>query len=162
MNPLLATGAFASAARGHGADIRTGCEVSAVDVIDSGGFIVHTRTARWGITVDQRGRTWAGRIARLAGVPIPLTGGVQMVSATARQPPVLTQLVQHVARALTLKQTMDGTFLVGGGWSGAVPPGGPRPRWESLAGNAFLACRVVPGLRAATLLRARRHDRDDA
>lgn len=77
-----------------------------------------------------------------------------MVSATARQPPVLAQLVQHAARALTLKQTMDGTFLVGGGWSGAVPRGGPRPRWESLAGNAFLACRVVPGLRTATLLRS--------
>jgi glycine/D-amino acid oxidase-like deaminating enzyme len=155
VNPLLATGAFASAARGHGADIRTGCEVSAVDVIDSGGFIVHTRAGplRASRVVNAAG-AWAGKIARLAGVPIPLTGGVQMVSATARQPPVLTQLVQHVARALTLKQTMDGTFLVGGGWSGAVPPGGPRPRWESLAGNAFLACRVVPGLRAATLLRS--------
>jgi glycine/D-amino acid oxidase-like deaminating enzyme len=155
VNPLLATVAFASAGRSHGADIRTGCEVRAVDVTDRGGFVVHTNNGpiRASRVVNAAG-AWAGRIARLAGVPIPLTGRVQIVSATARQPPALAHLVQHVARALTLKQTMDGTFLIGGGWSGAVPRGGPRPRWESLAGNAFLACRVVPGLRAATLLRS--------
>ncbi|HEY7146861.1 MAG TPA: FAD-dependent oxidoreductase [Streptosporangiaceae bacterium] len=155
VNPLLATGAFASAAAGHGADIRTGCEVRAVDVLDRGGFVVHTsdgpvRAAR---VVNAAG-AWAGRVGRLARAPLPLTGRVQMVSATAREPPVLTQLVQHAARALTLKQTMDGTFLIGGGWAGAVRQGGPRTRWQSLAGNAFLACRVVPGLRTATLLRS--------
>ena len=70
VNPLLATGAFASAACGHGADIRTGCEVRAVDATGSGGFIVHTKAGplRASRVVNAAG-AWAGRLPGSPGCP---------------------------------------------------------------------------------------------
>jgi glycine/D-amino acid oxidase-like deaminating enzyme len=154
VNPLLATGEFARAAASNGALIRTGCEVTAVR-IDAAGLTLTTTSGRVkAARIVNAAGAWAGRLARMAGLELPLMGRVQMVSVTGREPPALAQLVQHIAAPLTLKQTMDGTFLIGGGWSGAVLADRTRPSWQSLAGNAALACRLIPRLRKATLLRS--------
>jgi glycine/D-amino acid oxidase-like deaminating enzyme len=154
VNPLLATGEFARLARQGGALVETGCEATAIHAGDGGLTVTTTRGQLRAARVVNAAGAWAGRLARMAGLELPLTGRVQMVSVTGRERPVLAQLVQHISAPLTLKQTLDGTFLIGGGWSGTVWSGRPRPRWQSLAGNAALACQLVPRLRAATLLRS--------
>ena len=57
-------------------------------------------------------------------------------------------MVQHIGRRLTLKQTANGTFIIGGGWP-ARPEATPERysvRWPSAAGNAAIALRVMPAL----------------
>jgi len=63
--------------------------------------------------------------------------------------------VQHIGRRLTLKQTANDTFIIGGGWP-ARPE--PRPRrysttWESMAGNVAVAVRVMPLLADVRIVR---------
>ena len=61
---------------------------------------------------------------------------------------MLTPMVQHIGRRLTLKQTANGTFIIGGGWP-ARPERAPERysvRWQSAAGNAAVAVRVMPAL----------------
>ena len=64
-------------------------------------------------------------------------------------------MVQHIGRRLTLKQSANDTFIIGGGWP-ARPE--PRPRrysttWESMAGNVAVAVRVMPLLADVRIVR---------
>ena len=68
---------------------------------------------------------------------------------------MLEPLVQHIGRRLTLKQAANGTFIIGGGW-----PAHPEERpsrystlWESAAGNAAVAVRVMPSLADVRIVR---------
>ena len=68
---------------------------------------------------------------------------------------VLEPLVQHIGRRLTLKQAANGTFIIGGGW-----PARPEERpvrystiWQSAAGNAAVAVRVMPELATVRVVR---------
>ena len=61
---------------------------------------------------------------------------------------MLTPMVQHIGRRLTLKQAANGTFIIGGGWPARPEPAPERysVRWQSAAGNAAVAVRVMPAL----------------
>ena len=61
---------------------------------------------------------------------------------------MLTPMVQHIGRRLTLKQAANGTFIIGGGWpaSRSRRPARYSVRWQSAAGNAAVAVRVMPAL----------------
>jgi glycine/D-amino acid oxidase-like deaminating enzyme len=64
-------------------------------------------------------------------------------------------MVQHIGRRLTLKQSANHTFIIGGGWP-ARPEPPPRrysTRWDSAAGNAAVAVRVVPALAGVRVVR---------
>ena len=69
---------------------------------------------------------------------------------------VLEPMVQHIGRRLTLKQSANGTFIIGGGWPARTRRrrrGASRRRWESTAGNAAVAMRVVPLLADVRIVR---------
>jgi glycine/D-amino acid oxidase-like deaminating enzyme len=68
---------------------------------------------------------------------------------------VLGPLVQHIGRRLTLKQASNGTFIIGGGWPSREEPRPSRYStiWESAAGNAAVAIRVMPALADVRLVR---------
>jgi glycine/D-amino acid oxidase-like deaminating enzyme len=61
---------------------------------------------------------------------------------------MLTPMVQHIGRRLTLKQAANGTFIIGGGWPARAEPRPARYsiRWDSAAGNTAVALRVMPAL----------------
>ena len=64
-------------------------------------------------------------------------------------------MVQHIGRRLTLKQTANNTFIIGGGWPSRPEPR-PRatpPAWDSMAGNVAVALRVVPLLADVRIVR---------
>ncbi len=64
-------------------------------------------------------------------------------------------MVQHIGRRLTLKQSANDTFIIGGGWP-AHPEPPPRrfsTTWESTAGNVGIAMRVVPLLADVRIVR---------
>jgi glycine/D-amino acid oxidase-like deaminating enzyme len=69
---------------------------------------------------------------------------------------MLDQLVQHVGKGLTLKQSPQGTFIIGGGWPGYFDRQQARksPSLDSLIGNAWVLTRTVPGTAGAQLVRS--------
>jgi glycine/D-amino acid oxidase-like deaminating enzyme len=70
--------------------------------------------------------------------------------------PLISGLVAHADRHLTLKQAANGNLIIGGGWTATLDPVHRRPRQlrESLAGNLWVAQRVVPALRKMHVLRS--------
>jgi sarcosine oxidase, subunit beta len=98
---------------------------------------------------------WADALAGTVGLRLPVRSEGLHVNVTEPRLKVLEPLVQHIGRRLTLKQAENGTFIIGGGW-----PARPEERptrystiWESAAGNAAVAVRVMPGLAGVRLVR---------
>ena len=92
----------------------------------------------------------------MAGLAVPGVAQPQHMNVTEMAPPVLAHLVQHVSRRLTLKQAVNGTVVVGGGWRAATDR---RPRCvgviaDSVTGNLAVATRIVPAVGALRLVRA--------
>jgi sarcosine oxidase, subunit beta len=158
-DPALAAPLFALRAVEAGASIRTHAEVTAVEVDPDRGaqrFAVTTAAGpiRAHRIVNAAG-AWANEIAALAGLRLPLRSEGLHLNVTEPREHVLVPMVQHIGRRLTLKQTENDTFIIGGGWP-ARPE--PRPRrystsWESMAGNVAVAMRVMPLLADVRIVR---------
>lgn len=152
-DPKRAAFALAAAATAHGATVRSRCRVSA---LSSGAAGWSARfadgsgcTAR---TVVIAAGVWSARLAQMAGVVLPISPVGLTMTATARTAPFLPYLIQHVGKRLSLKQTPEGTVLIGGGWparlhqvDGVVDlDRRPALSLASLAGNMHAATSVVP------------------
>lgn len=98
---------------------------------------------------------WADEVARLVGLRLPMLRMNLHVNVTEPRPRLVTQLVQHIGRRLTLKQSANHTFIIGGGWPSREepPPRRPTTLWESAAGNAAVAVDVIPALSGVRLVR---------
>jgi glycine/D-amino acid oxidase-like deaminating enzyme len=155
-NPLLVGPTYARRCTEAGARIKVRCEVTAIEAGTLGGFAIHTSA---GIVdarriVDAAG-AWAARIAAMVGVTLPVEGEILQVHVTETWRPVMTTMVQHASRVLTLKQTQYGTFLIGGGWPGQLIDGEVKvPQLSSLMGNTWTAAHVMPLLKEVSILRS--------
>jgi len=158
-NPLLAAPLFAQRALERGAVIRTHAAVTSVE---SGGrgagrrFVVTTDagTIATHRIVNASG-AWANEVAALSGLSFPLWAEGLHVNVTEPRPRLLEPMVQHIGRRLTLKQSANHTFIIGGGWPARLetPPRRYSTGWESAAGNAAVALRVVPTLAGVRVVR---------
>ena len=76
---------------------------------------------------------------------------------TDAAPPRLTPVVGCFGRPISLKQLVDGTYLIGGGWPARVPDEAVN-RWEvldeSVRGSLEIARGVYPPLSARTVARS--------
>jgi sarcosine oxidase, subunit beta len=151
-NPFLAAPLFARRAVDGGAVVRTGVEVTAVEP----GFLLTTTAGplRARRVVDAAG-AWADDVAALSGVTLPIRREGLHVNVTEPRQKVLEPLVQHIGRRLTLKQAANGTFIIGGGWPARREerPARYSTIWQSAAGNAAVAVRVMPGLADVRVVR---------
>lgn len=158
-NPLIAAPAYALRAHQHGATIRTHVDVHEIEQRGdrSGGrFLV--RTSAGEIVADRIvncAGAWASDQARLVGLKLPVRREGLHVNVTERRGRLMDPMVQHIGRRLTLKQSSDDTFIIGGGWP---TPAAPPPRryptaWESAAGNTAVAIRVIPALADVRVVR---------
>ena len=157
-NPLVSAPLFALRAQQAGAQVRTHAEVlDVVTHVPAGtGFTVRTTagTVRARRIVNACG-AWAGELARRSGLTLPLRAEGLHVNVTEPREKVLDPLVQHIGRRLSLKQSGNGTFIIGGGWP-SVPephPGRHTTRWDSAAGNMGVAIRVMPSLADVRVVR---------
>ncbi len=158
-DPARATPLFALRAVQAGALIRIHADVTAVEVDpDSAGerFTVTTSVGRIRAhrLVNAAG-AWANDLAALTGFQLPLWSDGLHLNVTEPREHVLGPMVQHIGRRLTLKQTTNNTFIIGGGWP-ARPEPRPRryaTRWDSMAGNLAVAVRVVPLLADVRIVR---------
>jgi glycine/D-amino acid oxidase-like deaminating enzyme len=155
-NPLYAAPLYALRAAGHGASIHTHTALTAVEAQPGGGFMVQTSNGsiRARRIVNAAG-AWAGDVAALSGLTLPLHREGLHVNVTEPRERFLEPLVQHIGRRLTLKQSLNNTFIIGGGWPARAQPAPARysTTWESAAGNAAVALRVVPRLADVRVMR---------
>ena len=99
---------------------------------------------------------WANELAALIGLRFPIRADGLHLNVTEPREQVLEPMVQHIGRRLTLKQSANDTFIIGGGWPAATRAA-RRARystmWESAAGNAAVAVRVMPSLADVRVVR---------
>jgi glycine/D-amino acid oxidase-like deaminating enzyme len=155
-NPLYAAPLYALRAVEAGAAIRTNAPVEAIDAHERGGFSVRTSrgTIHAARVVNAAGAA-TNEIAGMLGLRHPVREEGLHVNVTEPRDRLLEPLIQHIGRRLTLKQSANNTFIIGGGWPSAAPLGHPRYRtvWESTAGNTAVAMRVVPALADVRVVR---------
>ena len=158
-DPARATPLFALRAAQAGAVIRVHADVTAIDVDpDSAAARFTVSTAAGQIRAHRlvnAAGAWANELAALTGLHLPLWSDGLHLNVTEPREHVLGPMVQHIGRRLTLKQTTNNTFIIGGGWP-ARPEPRPRrytTRWDSMAGNVAVAVRVVPLLADVRIVR---------
>jgi sarcosine oxidase subunit beta len=98
---------------------------------------------------------WSGTSTRQLGVELPVTTmGLQMMS-TGPSEPLLAQTVGAVRRKLSLKQTPDGRFVIGGGWPGEVDMERRvgTTRMSSIRGSIEHSTAILPVLNSLPLHR---------
>ncbi len=148
IDPLVATQAVLQAAEAAGARVLRRAAVTGI-AREATGFRIDTARGpvRAGRVVNAAG-AFAADVGRMLGVDVPVHGAPLQMVVTEPAAPVLRHLVAHADRHLTLKQAGNGAFIIGGGWTAGLDPvhRHPRPLLASLAGNLWVAQRVVPGL----------------
>jgi glycine/D-amino acid oxidase-like deaminating enzyme len=154
-SPLRATPAFAARASQYGAKICTHTNVIGV-TRQSSGFRVHTNRGDFDCSrlVNAAGAD-AARIAAMLGVTLAIQGEPIQASVTERVAPLLPHLLYYTGSMLTLKQTAQGTIIIGGGWPATLDPQQrPVVDAESLARNLAVAVDVVPSLASVHVVRS--------
>jgi glycine/D-amino acid oxidase-like deaminating enzyme len=93
-------------------------------------------------------------LLRSMGLKLPISGDAMQVSATTPTVPLVQHLLYFAGSRLTVKQSPVGSILIGGGWPATVDSQGrARVQPTSVTSNLAVACRVVPALASADLLR---------
>lgn len=178
VNARSAAPTIASAAAERGADIRTRAELVALERVGTrwrarvqypgasetgrggGSDSIETIDAE---TVIVAAGVWTAEVLAQLGVRLPTLPVALMMTVTLRRPAFLAHLVQHAGQRLSLKQTVEGNVLIGGGWparfarreDGAVDlTTRPEVIGAALAGNVQVATRVVPALAGTPALRS--------
>ena len=158
-NPAVAAPLYALRAAQAGAAIRTNAGVTQIESDPGGGahgFTVTTAAGRIRANrIVNAAGAWANELAALSGLRLPLRSEGLHLNVTEPREHVLAPMVQHIGRRLTLKQTANHTFIIGGGWPARPEPAPQRysTRWESMAGNVAIAMRVVPLLADVRIVR---------
>ncbi len=149
VDPERATGALLAAARQAGAEVRYPCRVTALG--ESGASPRRVRT-------DQ-GEIEADAVVVAAGVDTPALAALVGLRVPLRDSPGLlahstpgTQLVRRVILAPSgaMKQKLDGSLVVSGGFSGRPVSDDPAGRAREILGRALA---LMPGARGIELAR---------
>jgi len=144
------TRAFAAAAERHGATywLRTECD----SILARESRVIGARTSRGDVeaeTVILAAGALSNRIAATVGLSFAIhVEALQMIRSSPAPSGSLVPVVSAIRRALSLKQSHDGTFLLGGGWPGDVTEDGSRYRLRpaNLEGNWNEACAILPAV----------------
>ena len=154
-NPLKATAAFAKRAQELGAIFHRNTEILALESV-AGGFAAATSggTIRARRVVNCGGAS-GGKIAAMLGIGVDIQCFPIQVNVTAPVAPIIKHLVYAAGHRLSLKQTANGTLLIGGGWPArlARETGRPVVDVNSMIENLKTAKLVVPAVGGAHLVR---------
>ena len=110
--------AFLRSAREAGVVVKEGVGVSQL-AFQNGAWRLgdESRSFEAPLLVNAAG-AWAGQIAAMAGDDIPLGTKASMMIVTERVAPIVRPTISSAGRKLSLKQTSQGTILIGGGQQG--------------------------------------------
>lgn len=155
INPLAGTTALAQACRAAGVVIEDLCPVTG---LTPEGNAYAIATARGPLTAKKvliAAGGWSGQVAAHLDVTLPIKGAPLQMIVTECVPPLIPCLIAHADRHLTMKQTTNGTVLIGGAWTARTDPSGQAQVLpDSLEGNAWVATRTVPALAQVHAIRS--------
>jgi len=156
INPLVATQHILEAARAKGARVIEKCEVVAIAAVASGFEVRTSRGVIRAKRIVNAAGAFSSRVGAMLGFDIPVFGAPLQMVVTEAAAPLISCLVAHADRHLTLKQAANGNFIIGGGWTASLDPvhQHPRPLLSSLEGNLWVAQHVVPALRKLHIIRS--------
>ena len=155
LNPLIANAVVRKWVSGLGVQI---LEEETVRHIDSGseGFRLATTKGaiRAGRVVLAAG-SGTRQLAAGLGVHIPADPEPLHMNITEPTGPLISHLVQHADRPITLKQFGTGQVVIGGGWPARLAGSREHPTVEvaSIVGNATLAQHIVPEIGPLRIIR---------
>ncbi|MDA5193461.1 NAD(P)/FAD-dependent oxidoreductase [Govanella unica] len=166
-NPRLVTLALARGAQRHGADIRTESKILAIKragagwQVDIKGPNDVVETLEVSAVVNAAG-AWAGNIARMVDIHLPVFAVPLSMNITDSGPAVIGHLIQHAGRKLSMKQVHGGNILIGGGWpsqfqhDAGVITTERRPELveQNIIENLKVAADIIPMVRNRYLLRS--------
>lgn len=160
-NPLIVGPVYAYRAHEYGAKFRTYCNVVSVEIIEPSAaspYRFKVNTSRGAILcrrVVNAGGAWTAELAKQLGFDLKMGLSGLHVNVTEPYEYVLPAMVQHIGRRLTLKQTTNNTFIIGGGWPSKpeIYPKRYSNYWSSTSGNLAVAQRVLPLLKDVKLVR---------
>ncbi|HKV58714.1 MAG TPA: FAD-binding oxidoreductase [Ktedonobacteraceae bacterium] len=157
-SPPHTTRAFAQAAQRLGATYQT--NAAALSLITHADRVTGARTAQGDVeaqhTVLAAG-AWSDELALTAGLRLPIRAvALQMLLSTPAQPNLLQPVIGGVSRKLSLKQLVDGSFFIGGGWLGNVSSDrrSYTMRAASIQGNWSTACELLPAVAQQRIARS--------
>jgi len=155
MNTLLANPAIERLALRLGVEVRRRAPVTGLER-SGNGWTVRTPAGevRCGRVVDAAGGA-AGEVAAMAGVRLVVDSEPLHMNVTETVAPRIGHLVQHADRQLTLKQSVGGNVIIGGGRPAYFDPrtGRPAVYRRSIEGNLALALHICPWLADVRLIR---------
>jgi glycine/D-amino acid oxidase-like deaminating enzyme len=154
-NPLLAAPAFARAAERHGARVLRRVSVAGI-AREGAGWRVATSAGEIvaGRVVNCAGAE-AGRIAAMVDVDLPVEAHPIQSTVTEPVGPLVPHLLYSADEKLSLKQTKQGTLLIGGGWPADLDGHGrPVVNMRSLVANMRVALGAVPALGGVQVVRS--------
>ncbi|MGE0153534.1 MAG: FAD-dependent oxidoreductase [Reyranellaceae bacterium] len=156
INPLRATYGVLNRAKQLGAVFLRGANVTAIERIGTMWRISTSRCRVDSPRVVNAAGPWAREIASLVGIEVPVRGSPLQMIVTERSPPLVTQLLAHADRHLSLKQASTGGMIIGGAWPGRRSPVARQisVTRESVEGNLWVAALVLPHLRKLHVIRA--------
>lgn len=156
INPLTATSALLGAARDAGVRVIERTPVTAI-ARERAGFAVATAagTIRCRRIVNAAG-AWTPEVARLAGIELPVRSAPQQMIVTEPMEPIISHVLAHAHRHLTMKQAVNGNLIIGGGWFAdyAHTFGRPVTAHDSILGNLWAACAVLPAVAGVNVIRS--------
>lgn len=122
---------------------------------DTWSATTNTETFEAPLVVNAAG-AWAGYIAASAGDDIPLDTKASMMIVTERVEPYIRPTVGAAGRALSFKQTAQGTLLIGGGQQGRADLANETTEIDTraLAKAAAAATALFPGVGRLRINRA--------
>lgn len=147
--------AFRRVCEAKGVVIVEGCGVQAVERQGDAWLLAcGERSFRAPVVVNAAG-AWAGRLAELFGDKIELGVRASMMMVTERLAPLLEPVVSVVGRALSFKQSDQGTLVIGGGLQGAADVERERStvNFRELAKGARAASDLFPVVRGVRIAR---------
>ncbi len=154
-DPFRAVTAWRRACEGAGVKIREDSGVIALARCAQGWRVATTEAVHDAEVVVNAAGAWARDIAALAGDPIPCGVKASMMIATARLSPFLAATVGATGRALSFKQTAEGTVLIGGGHQGGCDPASETSTvdFRNLTVAARIATDLFPHMAGVAILR---------
>ncbi|WP_372394797.1 FAD-dependent oxidoreductase [Azospirillum sp. HJ39] len=160
INPLRATYAVLEQARRQGARFLRGVNVTgiaALPAVEGGGWRVETSRCR--IRAKQiinASGPWARETGRLVGIDVPVHSAPLQMIVTEPAPKLVSQLVAHADRHLSLKQAVTGGLIIGGAWTAVFDPARRfnTVSRSSIEGNLWVARHVLPQIAGLHVVRA--------
>jgi sarcosine oxidase subunit beta len=122
-DPMRTVMAFRRAAQEAGAEIIEGSGVTGIECTAEGTLRVLTPEASYEAErVANCAGAWATKVAAMAGEEIPCGVKASMMIVTERLPHFCEPTVSPTSRALSFKQSAQGTLVIGGGHQGLNDP----------------------------------------